>query len=403
MTKKHGRAGYPELDFFDVAIQKALEQDACLREVRMPKQIDKKELAEFVEQLKEFMAVNDFSQAKLSKRLNINRSVVSQFINGQYPGDVAKLMQKLASFMDTFQRRNRRDKGPGFVNTTVAKKIFAMIKQTESCSNELEGRIGLLVGDSGHGKSICLRQYCKANRNSAYIQLNDTMSSTAVFAAIAKTLRDGGHARIDDTGGLKKLTDRLIAKLENREFTIILDEASALDVRKLNQLRQVITVSCKCPLIISGNSHLLKTIQDDAGRRGFESLDQFRSRLVAVINLDELAAANRKDSGGKLYTAEDIRKLYEYSGVKLTRDAISTLTRICRTPLTGRLRTCSIIIEALHLSPQVKRKIAKGEQLDSKFIISAIYQLGLPVLDRLPVVGIREDEEQGQQQISKAG
>jgi hypothetical protein len=174
-------------------------------------------------------------------------------------------------------------------------------------------------------------------------------------------------------------------------MTILLDEASALDVHKLNQLRQIITVRCKCPLIVAGNAHLLSTVNQDVMRRGYESLDQFRSRMLCILNLDELAAAAGGGDGG-VYSTEDIRKLYEYGGISLTRDAIKRLQSICRTGQTGRLRTCSIIIAALHKAIEIQR----DEIITGEHIVSAIVALGLPIKDRLPVLTVETIQQDNQ-------
>ena len=200
-----------------------------------------------------------------------------------------------------------------------------------------------------------------------------------MFTAIAKQLNESVKAKIETNHPLHTIIEQIVEFLGLRMMVIILDEAAGLKVRQLNQLRQVITVRARRPLVIAGNNHLLTTINLDAGRSGNESLDQFRSRLSAVVDLDRLAADGGA-GGGKLYTADDIRRLYEQLGIKLSSDGVLTLQKICRTPQSGRLRTCSHIIAALCISPAIK----KDELIDAEHIFSAINYLGLPVRDRLP-------------------
>ena len=57
------------------------------------------------------------------------------------------------------------------------------------------------------------------------------------------------------------------------------------------------------------------------------------------------------------------------------------LRRICRTPGSGRLRTCSNIISLL-LTSAVATTTGK---IDGAVIVAAIRELRLPVLGRLPV------------------
>lgn len=371
-------------------LNQALEQDAFFREVRMPTEsaVDAAMAAGFVKDLRLWMAENKVSQKMLAEKVGGSDTAISQLLHNKYPGDAAALIKKIADYMDTAQRRKRVDK-TGFVDTTAAKRIFSIIKETQTYSDDAEARIGMIIGDSGHGKSVCLKQFVRVNTNAVYVELDDTMSSTALFAEIAKELK------IDYTGGVKTLTQRIVERLSGRLMTIILDEASALDVQKLNQLRQIICVRCKCPLIIAGNSHLLRTINQDVTRKGFESLDQFRSRLLAILNLDELAASGGSNGGGGLYTEEDIRKLYEFGGISLTKDAKKALQKICRTAQTGRLRTCSIIITMLHRVKSVREE----QVITAEYILNAIMQLGLPIKDRLPFRLGRDEDEQVESEV----
>ncbi len=274
------------------------------------------------------------------------------------------------NFINSFGRREKRVRNKPYIETTVAIKIATLIKQTEAFSDD-EGKIGVIVGDGGHGKSHCMREYAEANKNTIYVELDDAMYSTMIFAAIAKKLH------IPSYGSLAAVTRRLIDKLQNRNVIIMLDEAAGLGVKQLNQLRQIIVVKCRCPLILAGNSDLLKTIMQPTTRRGYESLDQFTSRLMGILNLDDMAA--RKDGG--LYTAADIRQLYEFGGVSLTGDGVDTLRKICKAPRSGRLRTCSHIVAALHTA----HVVTKRGKIDSALIIAAIRELDLPVRVRLPL------------------
>lgn len=375
-----------------IELTRSLEQDAKIVEVWMPqieKQVDQDAVKAFIEDLRLWMAENKVSWAVLAEKTGINPGQLSNLRNGKYAGDAASHIQKIKEFQNIFASRKRVEKGNGFVDTTIARRIFTVIKQTQAFSDEHEAMIALVVGDSGHGKSVCLKQYAKVNLNTAYVELDDTMTAAAMFAEIAKALR------IDSTGGTKTLTERIVNRLAGREMTIIIDEASALDVRRLNMLRQIFSIRCKCPLIIGGNAHLLSTINQDVTRRGYESLDQFRSRLLCVANLDAIASG---DNGGGLYTAEDIKGMFEYGGVRLTKGAVKLAQKITRTPQTGRLRTCSIIISSLHKSRAVKEE----QIITEDYMLAAIQQLGLPIYDRLPVLVSMDSEDAAEARVKTA-
>ncbi len=371
----------------DNDIQKGFEREARLVVVRMPEKVTKQDAEEIADALADFLDRYELTQGQVAKAVGVSSASISQFLGKKYKASTKNLTKKLIDYMDGYSRRRRMAKCDGYIRTNVARFIEVIIKNTHAQSTAEEGKIGIIVGDAGHGKSVCLRQYAAVHANVIFAELDDTMTSTNMFAEICKA------AGVDNSGALGRLTNELISCLGQKDRTVILDEASALTVKKLSQLRQIITVRCKCPLILSANNHLLGTMYPSTTRRGNESLDQFRSRVTFVLNLDEMTV-NRKDG---LYTRDDVRKLYERGGIKLTADAVATLRKIARTPQSGRLRTCSHAITALRLSAKVK----PGTRIDTKLILNAIRQLGLPVMEYLPT-NIGEGEEKQEQAAKTA-
>lgn len=332
----------------------------------------RKTAVEVAGRLRDLIGKKGISQKRLAQMLGVGSAKCNQFLRGKYQAErgLEELVNKGLQLLESMARKERRVKQKPYVETSVAKAIGALITQTEALSDE-EGKIGLVIGDGGHGKSVCLRAYATANRNTVYAELDDAMTPTTMFATIADAVG------LDSAGSLAVVTRRLISGLIYRHVIIMLDEAAGLTVKQLNQLRQVIVVKARCPLVLAGNSDLLKTVMQPKTRRGCESLDQFTSRLSYILDLDKLAG----DAGGGLYTPGDVRALYEYGGVRLAGDAVELLRKVCRSPRTGRLRTCSHVIGVLHTSA----KIRKLGTIDAAMIVSAIEQLNLPVRVWLPV------------------
>jgi len=371
-------------------IIKSLEHDALLREERIPMVSSKKVAVEVAVKLRDLIDDEGITQVRLARMLGVGIAKLNQFLQGKYTAKkgIDELVNKGLQLIDSIARKKKRVKHKHYVETSVAKAVGALIIQTEALSDD-EGKIGLLVGDGGHGKSVCLRQYAKANRNTIYVELDDAMTPTTMFAAIAETVG------VDSAGSLATITQRLIQSLVYRHVIIMLDETAGLSVKQLNQLRQIIVVKARCPLILAGNNDLLKTVMQPKTRRGCESLDQFTSRLSYILNLDQLAG----DSGSGLYTAEDIRSLYQYGGIRLTSDAVSLLEKICKTSRSGRLRTCSHVIATLHTAS----RCIKSGQIDAGAIISVIEQLGLPVRIWLPIHTREITKVHSDKQAAKAG
>lgn len=350
-------------------------------EERIPQTMAKDTIKGVGLNLGQFIKKSHIPQAEAAKAIGVSTTKLNQFCNGKYPSGTEALARKALHYMNTItaQRRNRKNT-PDFVETTVAKRIFTAIKHAEAFSNSDEAKICMVVGDAGHGKSKCLQEYVKSHPNSIYVRLDDTMTSKAVFVEIAKALNETQKTSINTDAAMQAIIQQMVEILKVRAMLIILDESSGLKIKQLNQLRQIITVRAKRPLVVAGNNQLLKTINMDVTRCGNESLDQFRSRLMSLVDLDKLAASSRYDGGDQLYTAHDIRTLYEQLGVRLSSDAVLTLKKICQTPQTGRLRTCSHIVAALCKT----RSVRNGKEIDAGIIFQAIEELGLPIMDRLP-------------------
>ncbi len=366
---------------------KSLDRAARVVHYRVPESITDESVEKIRSQLSEFMSERDISQARLAGSIGVSSTMISQFLRGKYSGDIEGLISKLVGFMESTVQRESRS-APKFVETSIARKIYSVIRHTDAMSGGNEAKISLIIGDAGHGKSECLREYARTHSRCVYIVLDSTMNKIAIFNEIAKGV--GSVLSV-----LKTTTANIIEKLNREPKILILDEASSLTVKQLDHLRQVITVRGRCPLILSGNKELCGTIQQNRVKHGCESLEQFMSRVLVQLDLDALA----DDGDGGLYTEDDIKQLYTYGGVKLTGDAVDLLCRISKSSHSGRLRTCRTIIDALHLSPVIQ----KGCFIDSIVILLALEQLELPVRSRLPVGLIEEFREREKRKAAFAG
>lgn len=368
-------------------IQQGLEQDARQEEQRKPVNYSLVEIEKAAKALQDYLKDTGEPVAKFARAVGYSPAVIGAFIKGTYGGDVQKVANKVVNYLNAQGRKSRNGRGEGFIPTTVAKRIGTLITQTMAFSSD-EGKIGLVIGDGGHGKSYCLRAYAKANQNAVYVELDQTMSAKQIFGQIAEAFR------IDASGALPTITKRLADHLRERHTVLILDEASSLSISHLDKLRQIIAVKGRCPVILAGNADLLKTIMQPSTKRGYESLDQFLSRLMMVLNLDEIAL----DDDGP-YTIEDLRRLYEYGGITLTAGAVRKLRQICKTPKSGRLRTCTLIIRALHTAGVV----FETGCITAELIVQAIYELDLPIRARLPMLADLQDEEAEGLKVAFAG
>ncbi len=348
-------------------IQHGLSVDAARIEFRY----DAEHWSRFSEEVRAFLAEHKITQSELARWMHVSDGVVSQFLRGTYAADMAPVGAKMAGVLNTVARQKRRAPVEKYVPTGVAKRIGTLIAECQAFS-DVEGRIGLVIGDSGHGKTCCLRAAAEANKNIVYVQYDCCMTQLSLFAAIARAVR------VRSNGTLAVLAERLIDALKDRRLLLIIDEASGVSVGLLDRLRQVLVVKSRCSLILGGNAQLLQTIRSAGRGAGAESMDQFNGRLMGVLHLDELAA----DPDDPLYTFEDVRRLYEYGGIKLSRDGADALRRLMLLPGSGRLRTAGVIVAALHMSAVIRRRGV----IDADAILAGAVELGLPIGEWLPMI-----------------
>lgn len=260
-----------------------------------------------------------------------------------------------------------KNKKNSFILTSVAREIISLCRLVEAYSGS-EGRIGVIVGDGGHGKTTCLKEYAATRIQSAvYLQLDAAMSRCSILREICFALGE------NDKGTSSRLARRIARELRGSRKTLLLDEASTLGSGDCDMLRQIVCCQGGSPLILAGNSSLLQTVN-----RRDPGFDQFATRLLRVVDLDRLAG---KGGGGDLYTAEDVRKLYEYGGIKLTGDAVDLAKKILSVSGSGRLRTVDTVVRCLHISSFIQNSGC----INASHIIAAIEQLDLPVIGRLPM------------------
>jgi len=367
---------------YEDLIKDGLEQDAQAYLERIPVDKGKKANKELIAELKTFLADRDISQSEFARRLGVSPATLSQYLRNRYAGKVGEIENTVVNVMESMRRREDKDRSALFIMTSVAEKIGTLIVQTDGFSVD-EGKIGLVVGDGGHGKSKCLEHFAEVNKNAVYVELDRAMTSTMIFAEIAKAMG------LNSIGSMANVTRRIIDELKSRKLTLLIDEASFLKVKQLDMLRQVLTVKGGCPMILSGNRALLNTIMQPTTMQGYESLDQITSRLMGVVDLDKLAVEKGDDGKPRIYTSKDIRALYEYKGVTLSKGAVDTFRAICCSPRSGRLRICTLIVAALHTA----KEVTKGGKIERVHIEAAIEQLQLPVKPFLPVHTERRNKQ----------
>jgi DNA transposition AAA+ family ATPase len=336
----------------DAAVDKLMEARRVVesRTVRMDaksEDLSEAECREIVERVKAYAKEKGLSQSQLARKLFLSASVVSQVFKGDYPGDTQAVALAMARWYDRQQQADAQPKVVTFVTTGVFKRIRLAVQQTIAMADDADtdSRIGLVWGDPGSGKSLALRAIAEAEDGIYVEATHHSASPVGILEKIARAMRvsGAGNARY-----ASHLYDALVNKLRGSGKLIVVDEIHALletredkvfhTLRRLSDETGVPQVWCAtCDLMAELGKRSLKR----------QPLAQISSRIAVKMHVTQPIAAGRGGDGGegkRLYTVEEILKIYGQGTMRLTEDGGRFLARICTNPHLGLLRACTAIV-----------------------------------------------------------
>lgn len=165
-------------------------------------------------------------QSEIAKLLDISDSALSQFMSGAYktPNTIIEKIERLAGVE---ARREVAPKEPGFVMTSISRTVINLISYCH-----IQGKVGVVYGDAGVGKTMGIREYKRLNPDSAIVITVSpcfaTMTGVNELLAEALKIREKMSRRI---------YSEAVHKLKGSRRVIIIDEAQHLTTRVINHLR----------------------------------------------------------------------------------------------------------------------------------------------------------------------
>lgn len=260
-----------------------------------------------------FMEESGKSQRQVSKETSLSTSVISQFLNGTYPGDNAEVSKTIEQYLSVGKER---------LNSVSDTRFYEGLYNTQevlfACNYAHRNNdITLVSGDAGAGKTTALKYYAETNTGVIFVTANAcTTTATAVLTLICRKVGRQVPSR------RAALMSALVEQLSGTNRLIIIDEADHLSLDALQAVRNL-NDEAQCGIVLSGNDKIYRQMLSP--RRGYE-YDQIRTRIIVrkkVFNeytIDEMKAMfpalNQECIGYllKLACVESLRtakKLYE--------------------------------------------------------------------------------------------
>ena len=241
------------------------------------------------------------TQTAIANELAISDAALSSFLKGTYKTPHT-IIPKVAELLKVTGRRKVAPKEPAFVETTVAKRVMEAISYCH-----LQGKIAVVYGDAGVGKTQAVRAYLRENSLAIGITISPSYASiTGVNELIADQL--GIRERV-----ARRIYAEIIGKLKDSGRVLIVAEAQHLTVRALNPLRCMSDES-GVGIALIGNEEVYTKLRG-SGKADF-------AQLFSRIGM-------RREVLTSTTTKEAIRKIF--AEAHLEEDALELLYRIART------------------------------------------------------------------------
>ena len=178
-----------------------------------------------VEALRQYIEQTKISQSKVAPLVGVSTATISQYLKGEYQGDVAGVDKKVAEMLER-QADKAKDVKADFVETPTARDIFDVCAMAHTMSD-----INLIIGEAGLGKTVTLKQYAKTVDNVILVEVEPTFSPKVLLVELCNRL-----GIVPSRNNHDNVTN-IVDKLKGSDKLIIIDEAELLALKSLEIMR----------------------------------------------------------------------------------------------------------------------------------------------------------------------
>lgn len=180
---------------------------------------------EAIEALKGYISDSGKTQTAVAKELDVSTGMLSSFLKGAYKAPHT-VIPKIQELLRMREKKKVAPREPDYADTGISRIVLNAIRYSH-----IQGKISVVYGDAGIGKTMAFRHYLEENSLAVGVTISPTFSSiTGVNELLAEQL--GVRERV-----ARRITSEIIAKLKHSGRVIVIDEAQHLTTRTLNHLR----------------------------------------------------------------------------------------------------------------------------------------------------------------------
>jgi DNA transposition AAA+ family ATPase len=134
-----------------------------------------------VEELKELLKKKKYAVSYAAKAINVSNATLHLWINNNYKGNVKKIDDAVANFIEIEKLREGRIR-VDFVRTSIVDAVFDIAK---TC--HVENEIGVCYGDAGIGKTYAVKSYAIDNTDVILIEADLGYTPKVLFSKSIKS------------------------------------------------------------------------------------------------------------------------------------------------------------------------------------------------------------------------
>lgn len=213
------------------------------------------------DEFKAFLQEKGLKQAQVARSLGVSASLISQWLKGNYNGDVEAFESKIKYFIQNFNKLNLSI-SEEIHKTNDMKMVFFTLDES-IVSKEMS----LIYGEAGSGKTTAIKEYIKRHPEAILIEVVPGMSTKSLLKAICE------KANISGVSTNEEMIDAISREFSRREALLIVDEAENLTTRTLESIRRIWDFS-RVPVCFVGTYNVVRNLK---GRNG--ELLQLYSRI----------------------------------------------------------------------------------------------------------------------------
>lgn len=224
------------------------------------------------------------TQTRIAKEAGLSSTVVSQWLAGQYPGDIPAIEAKLLRWVDSHAAQRARaeslPEAPGFVSTPSAEKAIAALRYAQ-----IAGDIAIVYGGAGLGKTTAIVRYAQSSNNVWHATM--TPASSSVGTALEE-IADAVTVGSMHGSSAAKLHRAICKRIANTNGLLVIDEAQHLSVAALDQIRSIHDAT-GIGIALVGNESVYARM---TGGNRAAYLDRLYSRIGKRVRLTKSSSAD---------------------------------------------------------------------------------------------------------------